>query len=215
MMFDRLRRHLIIQATIIFVAGSATGQETEKILDKLQKKYDSIHDASVAFTQKVEFGVMKSVQTFSGKFIMKKGNKFRVETEDQTIVTDGKSVWTYTRASNQVMIDTYKEDPKSFSPDKVLTNIPKNYTATALGTEKVGEEKTSILKLIPKDKKANLKWMKIWVDNDEWLMRKLQLLDVSDNLTTYLISDIKLNEGVTDAQVQFVPPDSVEVIDLR
>lgn len=202
-------------AAILAIASTAMSQDAEKILEQLQKKYDSIRDASVSFTQNVRFGVMKSEQTFSGTLTMKKGNKYRIEMEDQTIVTDGKSVWSYTKANNQVLIDKYKEDPKSFSPDKVLTNVPKNYIATILGKEKVGSQGTSILKLIPKDTKSNLKWMKVWVDQDEWLMRKVQVLDVSDNLTTYAMSDIKLNTSIADSRFQFTPAKGVEVIDLR
>ncbi len=185
------------------------------MLDQLQKKYDSIRDASVAFTQHVRFGVMKSEQTFAGRFTMKKGNKYRIETEDQTIATDGKSVWSYSKATNQVVIDKYREDPRAFSPDRILTNVPKNYAATVLGKDTVGLLETSILKLIPKDSKSNLKWMKVWVDQNEWLMRRVQVLDVSDNLTTYTVSDIRLNGNMAEDQFQLIPPKDAEVIDLR
>lgn len=46
-------------------------------------------------------------------------------------------------------------------------------------------------------------------------MRRMQYLDVSDNLTTYEITDIKLNLALRDNQFQFEPPKDAEVIDLR
>jgi chaperone LolA len=194
---------------------SVADDDASVILSKLEKKYDSIRDASVEFTQNVRFGVTQTEQTFSGKLFMKKGNKYRIELEQQTIVTDGKSVWTYSKLNNQVLIDTYKDDPKSFSPDKVLTNVPDNYNATLLGKEKIQKYETVILKLVPKLEKSNIKWMKIWVDQDEWLMRKIQIQDISDNLTTYSVDSIRLNAALSDSQFQFQAPPNVEVIDLR
>ena len=94
-------------------------------------------------------------------------------------------------------------------------NVPENYSATILGKEKIGNHSTIILKLLPKSKRSNIKWMKIWVDEEEWLMRQVQLQDVSDNLTTYNADALSLNKGLTDSQFTFQTPDSVEVIDLR
>lgn len=184
------------------------------LLRQMEKKYDAIKDATVKFTQRVTYGVTKSEQSFAGRLIMKKGNKYRVELEDQTIVTDGKSVWSLTKSNRQVVVDAYKEDPRSFSPDKVLVNAPRRYTATILGKENIQEHETTVLKLLPNDAKSNMQWMKVWVDHD-LLMKKIQVLDVSDNLTTYTIESLKLNTGVNDSEFKFSVPDGIEVIDLR
>jgi len=206
---------MLIVGLIINTLSAISGDDAGTIIKKLQKKYDGIRDASVTFSQHVQFGVTKSEQTFSGKFSMKKGNKYRIEMDQQTIITDGKSVWSFNKINNQVLIDKYKEDPKSFSPDKVLVNVPGNYNSVLLGKEKSGEQEVSILKLTPKNEKLNLKWMKIWVDNDDWLMKKIQILDISDNLMTYTLNEIKINSDIADSAFQFVSPDSINVIDLR
>jgi len=206
---------ILIVGLIINTLNAISGDDAGTIIKKLQKKYDGIRDASVTFSQHVQFGVTKSEQTFSGKFSMKKGNKYRIEMDQQTIITDGKSVWSFNKINNQVLIDKFKEDPKSFSPDKVLVNVPGNYNSVLLGKEKSGEQEVSILKLTPKNEKLNLKWMKIWVDNDDWLMKKIQILDISDNLMTYTLNEIKINSDIADSAFQFVVPDSINVIDLR
>jgi outer membrane lipoprotein carrier protein len=200
---------------VILGAGAFRSGDASDIVEKMEKKYGSIHDASLTFTRHVVFGVTRSEQDFSGSLRMKKGNKYRIELEDQTIVTDGVSAWTYSRINNQVFIDAYREDSLSFSPDRILVNVPENYSATLLGEEKVGTRETSILKLVPKNERSNLKWMKLWVDRDDWLMRRIQLLDVADNQTTYEVGDITLNAGISDTTFQFHPPPGVEVIDVR
>ncbi len=200
---------------IILLQVSFGGDDAEDILSKLQKKYDSIKDASIDFTQNVRFGVTQSEQSFSGKLFMKKDKKYRVELEQQTIVTDGSSVWTYSKLNHQVFIDKYRDDPKSFSPDKIMTNVPENYSAAILGKENIGDHTTIILKLLPKAKRSNIKWMKVWVEEGEWLMRQVQLQDVSDNLTTYIVDTFSINKGLAENQFKFQIPDSTEIIDLR
>jgi chaperone LolA len=191
------------------------GEDTKKILSNLQKKYESLQDVTIHFSQQVVFGVTQNEQSFKGTLVVKKGNKYRIELESQTIVTDGKSVWSYSIANNQVLIDKYKEDPKSISPDKVLVNVPERYATTFIVKEKKGEQELSVLKLIPKEKSSSIQWMKVWVDTDEWIMKKVQLQDISDNLTTYTIEEIKYNTGVSDSQFQLETPKGAQVIDLR
>ena len=201
---------LLIASAAAFGSGDASD-----ILTKIREKYDSIHDASLTFKRHVVFGVTQSQQDFSGTLLMKKKNKYRIELEDQTIVTDGATAWTYSRLNNQVFIDRYKEDPISFTPDRMLVNAPENYAATLLGKEKLGERETSVLKLVPKNDTSNVKWMKLWVDRKDWLMRKIQLLDIADNQTTYELGEMKLNAGIPDSLFRFEPPTGVDVIDVR
>jgi chaperone LolA len=219
MTLSLVRRMLVCLAVgiccLLNAHPASAGDDPDAVIAKLQKKYDSIRDASVSFTETVRFGVTQSEQSFSGKFSMKRGNKYRIDLGHENIVTDGLTVWSYSKINNQVLIDKYKEDPKSFSPDKVLVNVPANYQASAMGKDTVQRFETIAIKLIPKDEKSNVKWIKVWVDEDEWLMRRMQYLDVSDNLTTYEITDIRLNLALRDNQFQFEPPKDAEVIDLR
>ncbi|MBI1805443.1 MAG: outer membrane lipoprotein chaperone LolA [Ignavibacteria bacterium] len=206
---------VLLSACALGASNAFAGDDAGDIISKLQRKYDSIRDVSITFRQDVQFGVTKAEQSFSGKLLMKKGNRYRIEMDQQTIVTDGKSVWSFNKPNNQVLIDNFKENPASFSPDKVLVNVPNNYSSTVIGKERLGSQEATVLKLIPKNPTSSLKWMKVWVDTDELLMKKIQMLETSDNLMTYVVTDIKLNPGLADSQFQFEPPTGVEVIDLR
>ena len=208
-------RTFLIAMLALFIAQSLRADDAKKILDNLQKKYETLQDISLQFSQDVTFGVTGNKQAFTGKLTVKKGNKYRIEMENQTIVTDGKAVWSYSVDNGQVIIDKFKEDPNAITPDKILVNVPERYNTTSLGEEKHGDTTLSIIKLIPKNQNSNIKWMKIWADTDEWVMRKVQFEDISDNVTTYVIKDLKINTGVADSRFQFEPPADAQVIDLR
>ena len=206
---------LLLAALFTPFAVLRPGEDAEEVLKNVEKKYATIKDAKITFSQDVKFGVTGTEQSFTGTLAMKKGNKYRIELEDQTIVTDGVAVWSYTKSTKQVIIDKYKENPQSFSPDRVLVNVPDHYRSIVLAEEKVNGRDASVLKLTPVDPKSNIQWMKIWVGHDDWMMKKVQVLEVSDNLTTYGIDSMRTNIGLGDDQFTFDAPQGVEVIDLR
>jgi chaperone LolA len=210
-----MRISKLISLFIIYSAFIYCADDSEKILSKLQNKYESVKDITVNFTQEVTFGISKMQQKIEGTIRIKKGNKYRIELEKQTIVTDGKTVWSHSHINNQVIVDKFKDDPKSLSPDHVLINVPKNYNAIFIGNETLLDKKTSIIKLTPKDDKSLVKFMKVWVDLDEYLMRKIEIVDVSDNVNIYIIKSINLNTGIPDDTFLFEVPKGVEKVDLR
>ena len=198
------------------LSGSAFGgDDAHALLSRLERKYDAMRDATLSFRQDVRYGVTKAEQSFQGKLLIKKKNRYRIELEDQTIVTNGRVVWSYTKSNQQVIVDNYKDDPRSFTPDKVLVNLPDRYTATVLGKDRLQNRPVVVLKLIPKDRKSRFSWMKLWVDENEELMRQVQILDMSENLTTYVIDTLRVNSGLADSQFEYQAPPGVEVIDLR
>jgi chaperone LolA len=186
-----------------------------EITDRLQKKFDSMQDATIRFTQHVKFGFSKIEQSTQGALTMKRPNKYRVELEHQTIVTNGSVVWSYSPANKQVLIDRYKENQNSLSPEQFLLNLPAQYYTTLLGKEKVENAETYVLKLVPKDDQSFIKSVKMWVEDGTWVVRKVQIIDVNDTETVYTVVELKINTRVNDALFTFTPPAGTEVVDLR
>jgi len=72
-----------------------------------------------------------------------------------------------------------------------------------------------VLKLVPKDDRAFVRSVKVWVDGEQWSARRILIVDVNDTETTYTIRDLKLNTNVSLKTFTFVPPAGTEVVDLR
>ena len=206
-------------AVMLLVAGMAVGQVKEltvkDVTDKLQKRYESIQDATARFSQHVKFGFSKIEQDFVGTLRMKKPHKYRIETEYQTLVTDGATVWSYSPVNRQVLIDRYKETPDSFTPEQFLLNLPANYYASIVSQEKPGEGSLIVLKLLPKDDQSFIKSMKVWIEESSWVVRKVEMLDVNDTEKTYTVQEIKINTNLKENTFAFAPPAGTEVVDLR
>lgn len=200
---------------ILFGLTIGFGQEksltVKEITDRVQKRYDSITDAVAQFTQQVKFGFSKIEQSFTGTLTMKKPNSYRIESELQTLITDGTTVWAYSPVNKQVLIDHFKENQNSLSPQNFLLNLPSDYYATLLGKEK----KMIVLKLVPKDDQSFVKSLKAWIEEGSWIVRKVEVIDVNDTETTYTVREVQLNAHVKDNAFTFTPPPGTEVVDLR
>lgn len=209
-------RGIVVAAGLaVAVTTACAGDTAKEILEKVSDRYDGIRDGELRFTQKTGFAVAGVEQEVSGTLVFKKTNKYRVEYEGQVIVTDGKTVWSYSPSTHQVLVDNFKLNERTLTPERILGEAPDEYAPTLIGKEKIGAIETVVLKLTPPEGSGMLKTMKIWVQEGEWLIRKAELLDLHGKRTTYQVHTIKTNTGVADARFTFQAPAGAETVDLR
>jgi len=211
----KLRIVPVIFAVVLAAGRLSAADSAEDVLGRVRKAYDRIEDAEVRFTQKVKFALARIEQEVSGTLFFKKENKYRVEFEGQTVVTDGETVWSYSVTNNQVLIDRFKLDERSISPERILTAAPEDFVPTIVGREKIGRADVTVLKMVPHNPAMAIKSMKLWVNESDWLTRRVEIVDLHGKETAYIVNSIKTNAGVPDTRFSFQPPDGVEVVDLR
>lgn len=188
--------------------------DAKDIIENVRDRYDDIDDAVITFSRMTSFKVSKTEQSVRGKLYFKKKNKYRIETDDRIIVTDGVTSWSYDPVNRQVMIDKYKEEAHSLSPEKLLFNYPDDFYSTLVGEQKYDGMDTYVLKLTPKEDNSFAASLKIWIDTD-WLIRKVRLTDINGTVTEYAIHNVVINKGIPDSRFRFRAPEGSEEIDLR
>lgn len=213
---DIVRRALIatMLCALIFPSFAWAGITAKEIIENVQARYASLNDVVITFTQTVRFKVSKAEQQSKGVLYFKKANKYRIESENRTVLTDGKTSWSYNAQTNQVVVDRYKQAAHSLSPEQLLVKYPQNYFSTLIGEEKVGSDDCYVLKLTPKEDNSFASAMKIWVSG-KWMIRKVEITDMNGALTTYLIEQLTIDKGVPDSKFDFKVPAGADVIDLR
>jgi chaperone LolA len=209
-------KHTITIALFVLAAQVAFAFmiDAREIIENVQDRYEDIDDAVISFTRITRFRVSKAEQEVRGTLYYKKTNRYRIETPDRTIVTDGKTSWSYDPVNKQVVIDTYKEETHGLSPQQLLLSYPENYYSTLVGEESVDGRDAYVLKLTPKDESSFTRTMKLWIGKD-WLIWRVQITDINGGTSEYRISKIATNEGVSDARFTFNAPAGTEEIDLR
>ncbi len=206
---------LLLLAGLAVVGASRAEITPEEVLNNVRKKYDSISDAEIVFTQRSRFAVAKIEQEISGKLWFKKDRKYRVEIGDQTVVTDGETVWSYSPATGQVLVDHFKLDERSITPERILTTAPSEYAPALVGREKMGKYEVVVLKLTPTKEHGMVQSMKAWVSEGDWMIRRIDIVDSSGKETSYIVHTFKVNADIPDSSFVFEAPDGAETVDLR
>jgi chaperone LolA len=204
---------IIISLIITFlIFNTLFAQDAQEIIRKVQANYKTIKDSKAGFSQSVKPKSGKS-QSSSGTIYIQKENKYRIESKDQVLVTDGVTTWSYSAKKKQVIIDNYKDNGNTFSPNKYLFDYPENFYSDLDGEETVSGNECYLLKLSPRNK-STVKSAKIWVDKTENLIRKIYIV-TNESSTTYILKNIVLDPGLSPSKFTFTTPSGVEEIDLR
>jgi outer membrane lipoprotein-sorting protein len=191
---------------LLGVATCFAGNEGEKLLRSLQKKFETINDLTVDIVQK-----SGEKEILSGKLSYKKENKFYLDLKSNFIVSNGFAIWNYSKKRNKVIINQIdKADPSFFSFDKIIYDYPSECTVTL---EKEGD--SNVMIFIPNES-SNLGFnkAKLWVGKD-YLISKVMLNGLGSENVEVVFSNYKLNQDLPDSKFIFDPPEGSVVIDLR
>ena len=201
---------------ILSLTFSGWAQSIDDIVEEIQERYEDLQNLSAEFVQLEYFKLTGSKNETRGKIYVKNGIKYRLETEDRIIVTDGESVWTYSIFNNQVLVDRAKKNDGSMLPRDLLFKYPREYYASLLDKVVYNDEDYYIVKLDPKEEtQGYVKTMKIWVNCDSYLISKVEYTDFNDNTSTFAIQKIDIEKVLPDSFFNFQIPEGVEVVDLR
>lgn len=202
-----------IKIAALFIFSSVLfAQSAESFLNGVREKYRTVKSLSADFEQNTG-GNSNTAGTVKGKFYYQQKNKFIVEFENQTIISDGNTIWNYNKKSKQVIISSAAEESPFLSIDRLIYDYPSQCT---VNVEK-GSGKDSgytIMRLVPKKDDIPFKNIKVWVDRN-YLVRKLELINLNGLIFSIGFSGIELNKNFTKMNFVFNPPKGVRVIDLR
>jgi len=187
-------------------------QDVDKLLNDIQTKFQSIHDLEADFSQTAMHDTETKAFESSGKFYYKKVNKFRVELGSQTIVSDDKSLWNYNESQNRVIVNNVADDPSAFSMEKYIMEYPSQCDVSII-KESNRKNKQAIL-LEPKGLALEFNSIKLWA-NKEFVVNKIQIVDLNGMIITIMLKEIKINQNIEDSKFTFIPPKGSQVIDLR
>ena len=207
---------LLCGALLLIATGGkiATAQDARNVISRVQETIKGHHDIAVTFRQTFEWRLTGNVQQLDGKIYLRDLDKFRIETEEQVIVSDGKSLWTYSVPANQVVIDRVRRSHETRLPRDFLFHYPDDYKPRLVKDEAPFDE-TYLVELLPTKKGAFITKIRVWVDGGDWTVQRIEHKDLNGNVTTYEILDIELEPDFKNVLFSFQPAEEAHVIDLR
>lgn len=207
---------VFLLAAVIFVPFSARAGKGERILRSVQEKFEGLESLSVHFEARYFAPGSEDVQVDAGRLYMATGGRFRTETGQQTIVSDGQSIWMFNSLENQVIIRDIESGAEDLiTPQKLLYEYPERYRIQEVKEQTYSGSSCDLLVLIPKEETDPARQLHVWIDQSENLTRKFLLEDWADNVTVFEFEAFRLNEKLPEETFRFTPPEGAEVIDMR
>lgn len=207
---------LALLLAFMFSVPPARAADADEIIKNIQKKYKSAKTVRIQFKETALYKLTNTMTEVSGTLQMEGEEKFRLDSEDQVIVNDGKNVWRYNKLNNQVLIDYAKKTEQDVMLSNFLYEIKDHYFGQIIEEKKEGGVRKYAIKLTPKpNEQSFFTSVKIWVADKTWEIDEVVYTDYNGNETTYIIEKIEFNPNFTTAVFSFTPPEGIQVVDLR
>lgn len=201
------------------IAGASMAQYDQKaldILDAMSAKYKKIPSYSAQFSSSLINETDGINEKFTGKIVVK-GEKYRLEMEEQVVINNGKTVWTYLPDINEVNIDNYYPEEGEIAPSKIYDAYKNGYKYILIGNETIESVSHSVIDLVPNDKDAQFFKIKLYISDKDYSLKNWTMFDRSGSKYRYSIKDFDAKNTLNDSMFSFdtAKYPGVEVIDLR
>lgn len=205
---------MILRITLIclIVANAVFAVTAPQVVEKTEAIYAKNKTFTVKFTQTVSAGDFFDDDKTSGKMLLSYPDKFRVETPEQTLASDGDSLWTYSVENKQVTIESMIGLEDVVTPADYLFRFKEHYDLEYDSTETISKRMCHQLSLKSKDDNQYVRSMKVFIDTETSLVRRVVYRDLNDNKITLDFSDWKLGEQIEPAAFRFKTPSGVEEV---
>ncbi len=213
----RCGRSIGLTVFLVFLSSGLSigdGLNPQDILQKVEETMNAAKGIRVDFEEIYEWKQTGEKQSLKGELILNGQRQFRVTTQDQIIVSDGVTLWTFSKPANRVLIDRLEQTDNTLLPQQLFFSYKKDYQAKLAKDETVDGATCSVVFLSSAKKDLYITQIKAWIEKDKWIPKKIEQTDLSKNKIIYILRHVEINIPVDPGTFQFVVPEGSEVIKL-
>ncbi len=216
----KIKKIIVILLALITLNSAYAQRHNKKsnvILKELADKTKSYKTIKINFIYKMVNKSAKINESKKGILIVK-GDKYKLNIENQTVICDGKTIWTYLEDNNEVMINSAADNDDSFSPSDLLASYNKDYKSRFIKERKRKSKIIQIIDLIPlKTKERSFTKIRLKIDKTKKQIISSSIHDRNGSIYTYQINKFITNLNFKDSEFNFNPADhpGVEINDMR
>lgn len=194
-------------------------QDPTSIISRSAKKYAELTSFRADFRQTIDDRMIGTYDS-EGKLVQQGESRLSMRFTDpkgDAIVMDGEYLWVYTPSTTpgQVLRLKVPTDP-TYGPNVlawILTDPAKRYNARYVKSDAVAGRAVDVLSLTPIDKSLPFSEATVWLDQYDYLPRRLEILERGGTRRTLVLSAVEVNRRVGSDTFTFSVPSGVRVID--
>jgi chaperone LolA len=196
-------------AAAVLIGGQATAQTSPaSVARDLQARYGATESLQARF-----------VQTAGGQrlrgTISVRGDAFRLDLGSQVLVTDGETLWSYSRDDEQVVVQDYDPARVGFTPGQLFTDYLDVFRATGATRATVGGVRHDVLTLRPRQSGSSVRDATVYVRSSDAVPTRVRVHDTSGGTLSFDLTDVRRNVALPASTFRFRAPAGTEVVDLR
>lgn len=196
-----------------------TAQDAVSIISRSAEKYGKLTSFRADFRQTISDEMIGTYDS-EGKLIQQGEARLSMRFSDpkgDAIVMDGEHLWVYTPSTTpgQVLRLKVPSDP-TYGPNVlvwILTDPAKRYNVRYVKADAVAGRGVDVLALTPIDKTLPFSEAIVWLDQYDYLPRRLEIKERSGTRRTLVLSQVEPNRRVGNDTFTFTPPSGTRVID--
>lgn len=190
----------LLGTDILAQAPADQDPKAKTILNEVSKNTKAYKTITAEYEQVILNKDKKQVDKQEGK-IQVKGNKFRLEIPGNTIVSDGKTVWTHNKDAQEVTIKNFEPAGEDgLDPTKIFTMYETGYKYKYDKEEKRNNVTYHVISLFPTIKPDKKKYhtVKLFIDKAKKQVYEIRMMMKDGGTQTYTIKSLKPNENLSD-----------------
>lgn len=190
------------------------------ILDRAVAAYSQVRTLRADFTQTIHDEMLGADETTRGEFLQQRPNRFAMrwrQPAGDLILADGQYLWVFlpSSAPNQVARSELSSRPGE-SVDLVaefLDRPRERFTVAYDRGDAVDRRAADVLALTPRDRNAPYRRVKVWVDRQDNLVRRVEITEASGATRHITFDRLSINQAIPASSFTFRPPPGVRVVD--
>ncbi len=204
-------------AGLALAAAQNQPPKLETILQGIENRYAG-KGFSAKFFQESMLKAMQISDTAEGTLTVERPDKMRwvyMMPDEQTIITDGKTVWIYRPADNQVVVGRASEFFGLGKGAAFLTDIRKIRESFKVTAQPAENENYYRLRLEPRKANPELSEIILSVDRATFKINQVVTYNQYGDETRIVLNEYRFNFNPDDDLFTFEIPDGVDVVHMN
>jgi len=198
-------------------AYAQTDATARSLLNKVTQTYEGYKSIRTDFTLTVQ-QPQQTNYTESGTLTMvAETGKYRITTNSQDIVSDGKTQWMVLKDEQEVQVTEADNSSGAISPATIFSFYTNGYKYVSAPNEQAGGIPLGVVELSPEDPQTPYFKIKLRINKSTNLIYDVTIFDKSGVKYTYTLKNTKASPSIPADTFVFKQTDypGMEIVDLR
>jgi outer membrane lipoprotein carrier protein len=205
--------------TALTALTAAAQSNSDSIVQRAAGAYQALSSFQADFRQIIADSMIGTYES-TGRLIQAGTSTLSMRFSDpkgDAIVMDGQYLWLYTPSTTpgQVIRTPIAKDA-TYGPNVLawlLTRPTERYSSQFIRRDAVGGRGADVISLVPRDPSLPFAEAELWIDQSDYLPRRLEVQDRNGTRRTLIFTGVETNHRITKDTFTFSVPAGTRVID--